>query len=128
MLRDVATLGLRERKKRETREAIADAAMRLFAARGFDAVTVEEVAEAANVSRKTVFNYFPAKEDLVFRAGSERLTALVAAIRARVPGTSVVEPFRAQTAEYLDRIERDPVDAIVAVPRLVRGSRALRDR
>ena len=60
------TEGLRERKKRQTREAIAQAAMALFVARGFDAVTVADVARAADVSEKTVFNYFPAKEDLVF--------------------------------------------------------------
>jgi AcrR family transcriptional regulator len=124
----VTTEGLRERKKRRTHEAIADAAMRLFGERGFDEVTVEEVAEAADVSRKTVFNYFPAKEDLVFRAGVERRAELVAAIRARPPGASFVEPFRAYTAAYLDRIERDPVDVSVAVPRLVMGSKALRDR
>ena len=124
----VAGEGLRERKKRETRDAIATAAMRLFSQRGFDAVTVEEIARAADVSKKTVFNYFPAKEDLVFRAGEERRAALVAAIRARPPGVSLVEPFRALTAEYLDRIARDPVDVTVAVPRLVRGSKALRDR
>ncbi|UBU18195.1 substrate-binding domain-containing protein [Nonomuraea gerenzanensis] len=56
----------RERKKAETRRAIADAAMRLFALRGFDAVTVSEVAEAADVSAKTVFNYFPVKEQLFY--------------------------------------------------------------
>jgi AcrR family transcriptional regulator len=128
LLQIVVSNGLRERKKRQTREAIAHAAMRLFAAHGFDAVTVEDVAEAANVSRKTVFNYFPAKEDLVFRAGHERRAALVAAIRERAPGTSLVQPFRALTAEHLDRIERDPVAVTIAVPRLVRGSRALRDR
>ncbi|MEV4179341.1 substrate-binding domain-containing protein [Nonomuraea sp. NPDC049709] len=56
----------RERKKAETRRAIADAALRLFALRGFDAVTVNEVAEAADVSAKTVFNYFPVKEQLFY--------------------------------------------------------------
>ncbi|TYB56553.1 LacI family DNA-binding transcriptional regulator [Nonomuraea sp. PA05] len=56
----------RERKKAETRRAIADAALRLFALRGFDAVTVSEVAEAADVSAKTVFNYFPVKEQLFY--------------------------------------------------------------
>jgi AcrR family transcriptional regulator len=124
----VTTEGLRQRKKRATHEAIAEAAMRLFGERGFDDVTVEEVAEAADVSRKTVFNYFPAKEDLVFRAGADRRAELVAAIRARPAGTSFVGPFRDHTAAYLDRIERQPVDVSVAVPRLVMGSKALRDR
>src|SRR4051812_5213589 len=56
--------GLRERKKRETRDAIAAAALALFLERGFDAVTVADVGVAANVSEKTVFNYFATKEDL----------------------------------------------------------------
>jgi AcrR family transcriptional regulator len=122
------TEGLRERKKRQTREVIAGVAMRLFLERGFDAVTVDDIARAADVSKKTVFNYFPAKEDLVFTRGAERRAALVAAIRARPPGTSIVQPFRELTEEILDRIERDPVDETLAVPRLVMGSDALRDR
>ena len=58
--------GLRERKKLQTRELIAETARRLFAERGFEAVTVAEVARAADVAEKTVFNYFPTKEDLVY--------------------------------------------------------------
>lgn len=56
--------GLRERKKRQTRQYISDVATGLFLERGFEAVTVAEVADAANVSVNTVYNYFPAKEDL----------------------------------------------------------------
>jgi AcrR family transcriptional regulator len=122
------TEGLRERKKRQTREAIAQTAMRLFAARGFDAVTVADVARAADVSEKTVFNYFPAKEDLVLHGGEERRAALIDAIRTRPAGTSIVEPFRAGTMEFIDRVRDDPVESIVAVPRLVAGSKTLRDR
>jgi AcrR family transcriptional regulator len=124
----MATAGLRERKKRQTRDTIAAAALQLFSERGFDEVTVEEVARAADVSKKTVFNYFPTKEDLVFRAREERRAALIAGLRDRPPGTSLVEPFRALTVAYLDQIERDPVEVTVAVPRLVMRSRALRDR
>ena len=58
--------GLRERKKQQTRELIAQTARDLFVAHGFDAVRVAEIAAAADVSEKTVFNYFPTKEDLVF--------------------------------------------------------------
>ena len=90
------TEGLRERKKRQTREVIARAAMRLFVARGFDEVTVADVARAADVSEKTVFNYFPAKEDLVLHGGEERRAALIEAIRTRPAGTSIVELFRAR--------------------------------
>ena len=59
-------LGLRQRKKQQTRQAIYEAARRLFAARGFDRITVAEVAREANVSEVTVFNYFPTKEDLFY--------------------------------------------------------------
>jgi AcrR family transcriptional regulator len=122
------TEGLRERKKRQTRAAIADAALRLFAAHGFDAVTVADVARAADVSEKTVFNYFPAKEDLVLHRGEERRAALIEAIRTRAPGVSIVEPFRAATLQFVDSVEHDPVESIVALPRLVAQSRSLRDR
>jgi AcrR family transcriptional regulator len=123
-----ATEGLRERKKRETREAITRAAWKLFACRGFDAVTVADIARAAKVSEKTVFNYFPTKEDLVFGAGMQRTAALIDAVRARPPGASIVEPFRRWTMDYLDRVEHDPVDSLTAIPRLVMGSDALRVR
>jgi AcrR family transcriptional regulator len=123
-----ATEGLRERKKRETRETIARTALRLFSARGFDAVTVADVAHAAGVSEKTVYNYFPAKEDLVLHGGAERLAALVEAIRGRPLGASLVEPFRNGTMAFIDQVQRGSVDAIVAVPRLVADSRSLRDR
>jgi AcrR family transcriptional regulator len=120
--------GLRDRKKRETRETITAAAMALFGARGYDAVTVADVARAAGVSEKTVFNYFPAKEDLVFNEGQARRDALLHAIRTRPAGTSLVEPFRRQTLELIDRVERGADPRIVAVPRLVAGSAVLRER
>jgi AcrR family transcriptional regulator len=123
-----ATEGLRERKKRETREAIARAAWKLFTRRGFDAVTVADVARAANVSEKTVFNYFPAKEDLVFGAGMQRTAALIEAVRSRPEGSSIVEPFRHWTMDYLDRVEHEPVESTTAIPRLVMGSDQLRMR
>jgi AcrR family transcriptional regulator len=123
-----ATEGLRERKKRQTRESIAAAAMALFRERGFDAVTIADVARAADVSEKTIFNYFGAKEDLVFREGGERRAAIIQAIRGRAAGESFVAPFRGATMAFLDRVARDPVEETVAIPRLVAGSTALRNR
>ena len=120
--------GLRERKKRMTRVAIAAVAMRLFAERGFDEVTVAEIARAADVSEKTVFNYFPAKEDLAFNRGAERQAAVVAAIRERPAGEPLTRPFRRQTHAFLDRLEHEPLDDLTIVPRLVAGSSALRER
>jgi AcrR family transcriptional regulator len=119
--------GLRERKKRQTRETIAAAAMALFEARGFDEVTIAEIARAADVSEKTISNYFPSKEDLVFGLGGRR-AALVDAIRMRAPGESVVAPFRRATLAFLDRVEHETVESIVAIPRVVVRSTALRNR
>jgi AcrR family transcriptional regulator len=120
--------GLRERKKRATRETILVQAMALFGEHGYDSVTVADVARAAGVSEKTVFNYFPAKEDLVFNEGLARREALIDAIRARPPGVSLVEPFRHQTEELIARVELGPDPRIVAIPRLVAGSTVLRER
>jgi AcrR family transcriptional regulator len=122
------TEGLRERKKRATRETIAAAAMDLFMERGFDEVTVAEVAEAAEVSEKTVFNYFPTKEELVFHPRAAWREELIEMIRERPAGTSIVEPFRHWTLHHLDGVETRPVKETVAVPRLIMGSKTLRDR
>jgi AcrR family transcriptional regulator len=86
--------GLRERKKREARQHISDVATRLFAQRGFEAVTVVEIAEAAGVAKATVTNYFPRKEDLLLDLQAEAEHLLVDAIRERPPGQPVVEAVR----------------------------------
>ena len=87
-------LGLRERKKEQRRERIADTARRLFAERGFEGVTVAEVAREANVSEGTVFNYFPTKEDLFYSGMESFEAALVDAVRTRPAGESVLAAFR----------------------------------
>lgn len=120
--------GLRERKKRATRDAIATTARRLFAARGFDAVTVAEVADAAGVSEKTVFNHFATKEDLVFGGGDTGTARLLAAIAERAPGTSVLDVFRASTEEMLDVVAAGETEDSLVVPRIVRGSPHLQQR
>ncbi len=120
--------GLRERKKRATSAAIAATARRLFAERGFDAVTVAEVAVAADVSEKTVFNHFATKEDLVFAGGEARLAQLQAAIAERPPGTSVLEVFRANSEAMLDTIALGGGDERLVVPRIVRDSPTLQTR
>ena len=97
-------LGLRESKKLLMRQEIADTAMRLFVKRGFDHVTVAEVAEAAGVSEKTVFNYFPTKEDLFFDEVPARQAAAVEAIRQRRPGESIVAALRRLQARECPRL------------------------
>jgi AcrR family transcriptional regulator len=120
--------GLRERKKRATRDAIATTARRLFAERGFDAVTVAEIAAAADVSEKTVFNHFPTKEDLVFAGGDTGMLRLVAAVRERPPGTSVLDVFRANSNAMLDVVAQGETENSLLVPRIVRGSPHLQER
>jgi AcrR family transcriptional regulator len=115
-------MGLRETKKLQTREAIAAAGMRLFVTRGFDHVTVGEIAHAAGVSEKTVFNYFPTKEDIFFDEVPERLEALAEAIRSREPGKSLVETMHGLQAKECGRLA-SPQFAHFA--RTIEGSPAL---
>ncbi|OIJ65683.1 TetR/AcrR family transcriptional regulator [Streptomyces mangrovisoli] len=86
--------GRRERKKAATRKALADAALELFLAHGYDQVSVRDVAEAADVSTTTLFKHFPSKEALVFDLDSDQEAALVAVVRERAPGTSVIQALR----------------------------------
>jgi AcrR family transcriptional regulator len=86
--------GLRERKKEQTRQLIAETARRLFTERGFERVTVAEIARAADVSEQTVFNYFRTKEDLVYWRLQSFEEELLAAIRERAPGESVLAAFK----------------------------------
>jgi AcrR family transcriptional regulator len=85
--------GLRERKKERTRGLIADTARRLFAERGFEQVTVAEIAREAEVAPATVFNYFPTKEDLFYSRLEAFEERLLAAIDGRAPGRSVLAAF-----------------------------------
>ena len=121
--------GLRARKKRATRDAIATTARRLFAERGFDAVTVAEVAAAAEVSEKTVFNHFATKEDLAFAGGEARLDQLVTDLAQRPAGTSVLDVFRATTGAMLDGLAATTGDDdFLVIPRIIRDSRVLQER
>jgi AcrR family transcriptional regulator len=122
------TEGLRARKKRVAREAIAATARRLFAERGFDTVTVAEIAAAADVSEKTVFNHFPTKEDLAFAGREQGLKRLVTDITERAPGTSVLDVFRALTASVIEDLVVPGHEDLVAVARIIRHSRTLQER
>jgi AcrR family transcriptional regulator len=94
-------VGLREQHKRRTREAIGVAAMSLFHERGYDSVTVAEVARLAGVSVATVFNYYDTKEDLFFDEVAPLLAALVAAVRDCPPGASMLAALRDQVRYQL---------------------------
>lgn len=96
--------GLRERKKEATRQAISDVATGLFLDRGFDNVSVAEIAEAAEVSRMTVFNYFPRKEDLFFDREEESRQMLRAALAERPPGEAPLTTLRRLVYSLADRV------------------------
>ena len=87
-------VGRRERKKAATRQAIADAALRLFLAHGYDQVSIRDIAEAADVSTTTVFKHFSGKEALVFDSDEDRESQLIAAVRGRAAGQGIPDALR----------------------------------
>jgi AcrR family transcriptional regulator len=118
-------VGRRERKKAATRQALADAALRLFLERGFDRVGVKEIADAADVSTTTLFKHFPSKEALVFDEEADHEAALVAAVRDRPPGQSIPQALRAQLGRrYIDPVEHPGFADFLA---LIRSTPALRE-
>ena len=120
--------GLRERRKQESRRAISGVAMALFEARGFDEVTISQVAEAAGVSKMTVTNYFPRKEDLVFDRAEAIIRSLADAVTARAPGEGLLAAVR---RDYAERIAAGDVTLGVPTPalaRMVDASHALTSR
>ncbi len=122
------TTGLRERRKQEARQAISGIAMAMFAAKGFDEVTISQIAGAAGVSKMTVTNYFPRKEDLVFDRGEVIIRSLAGAAAARAPGESLLAAIR---RDYAGRIAAGDVTLGPPTPafaRMVRGSHALTSR
>lgn len=114
--------GRRERKKAQTRQALSDAAVRLFTERGFDNVGVREVAEAADVSLSTLFKHFPSKEALVFDLDADVESALVAAVRDRAPGQSVLHALRDHMVNTRTAVPTDDPTFV-----LVESTPALRD-
>lgn len=103
-------LGLRERKKRETRRLLAEVATRLFAERGFEIVTVSDIASEVNVSEKTVFNYFETKEDLVLEGRMEVEADLLRAVRERRAGEPMIEAVRRHTLAVAARMNALPAE------------------
>ncbi|MGG8407756.1 TetR/AcrR family transcriptional regulator [Streptomyces sp. 12297] len=121
-----APMGRRERKKAATRQAIADAALRLFLERGYDDVGIREIAEAADVSTTTLFKHFPVKEALVFDEDAENEARLLAAVRERPAGQSIPAALREHALRY--RIAAAGGDArFTAFADLVDNTPALRD-
>src|ERR1700758_5702387 len=96
-----AKLGLRERKKQQTRETIARAALRLFAEQGYDETTLAEIAEAADVAPRTIFAYFDSKEDILLCEEGNFLSDLKRRLDERAAGTTTVDAIR----EFLSGIK-----------------------
>jgi AcrR family transcriptional regulator len=127
------------RKRLATRQGISDAATRLFIERGFDNVTVDEIAEAADVGRMTVFNHFPRKEDMFFDRDEEGREKLRDALRQRDAGVAPIEALRLlarraasgdppyiffspETLAFVDTIEKS--DTLIARARAIRDELA----
>ena len=94
--------GRRERKKRQTRDELMHHAARLFAQRGFDSVTTEDIAEAADVSQRTFFRHFPSKEAVLYGHVDELRDAMAAALASRPPEEHVVDGVRAAVRTIAD--------------------------
>jgi len=124
-------MGLRELKKEQTRQLIADTAWRLFADRGFDRVTVAEIAREAQVAEATVFNYFPTKEDLFYWRLEAFGTRLADAVSARPAGEPVLAAFRRALMDeggLLTQVEAGDAEALArlrTVSRMIADSPAL---
>jgi len=112
--------GLRERKRRLTRQLISDAATTMFVTRGFDNVKVSEVAERVGVSEKTVYNYFPTKEALVLDMADESLEQLARALRERGPGESLTDAVVRALKADMDGFVDSPDELIQFVPRFAK--------
>ncbi len=128
----MASVGLRVRKKQQTWGAISDAALRLFGERGFDAVSITEVAEAANVSRRTLFAYFPTKEDLIVQRFADHEDEAGRVVRQRPANVDALTALR---DHFLDGVSRhDPftgcndLPQVLVLYRLLLGTHSLASR
>ena len=122
--------GLRERKKRQTRQYISDVATGLFVERGFDAVTVAEIAAAADVSVNTVYNYFPAKEDLFFDRSAGLVDRMSRWVRGRNKGESAAAAVLRELREEIEAVSPRVglMPGYAAFMRVIEDAPALRSR
>lgn len=110
----IETVGLREQKKRETRQSISDHATRLFVERGFERTTISDIATAARVAKMTVTNYFPRKEDMAFDHHEAFVASLALTVRERRSGESALAALRRAFVDAVRR--RDPVIGFAPPP------------
>lgn len=123
-------MNLRERKKRRTRDALLRAALELFATRGYEETTVDDIAAAVDVSQRTFFRYFAGKEETAFYVPRLAETQVVEAVRARPPGEAPLEALRRAVLESWDKINETieeivPVELHMRVYRVIESTPAL---
>ena len=116
--------GLRERKKARVRETIAATAIRLFLESGFDQVSITDIAREAEVARRTLFHYFPAKEDLVLQRFADHEDEAARIVRARLPDQPPLDALRQRDPNT--GLNDDP--EIMAFLRLISGTESLAAR
>lgn len=118
--------GLRERKRRQTRQAILDAGLKLFIKHGYEETTLDDIAAAAGISRRTFFSYFKSKEEILHGAQG---TGFIGALRAAWTGTAPEEaPFDAVCRELPKLVSRFETKESIAVDRIMRSTETLRAR
>jgi AcrR family transcriptional regulator len=122
---DAAAPGLRARKRQQTRERLTRAAMALFLERGFEATTLDDIAAAADVSRRSFFHYFASKEDVVFTWQEELSAALVAAVAARPATESMLTAAENAISAMVRQVDANEA---IAMSCLKRDNPALRAR
>jgi AcrR family transcriptional regulator len=120
-----ATIGLRERKKQRTREAVVKAAFELFEERGFDGTTIAHIAETAEIAPRTFFAYFPSKDDVVFHDFEERYAEAASWLRDREPGINAIDALRAGIAGTIGKLDRAQLREKRLRKRLVRENESL---
>ncbi|WP_037152924.1 TetR family transcriptional regulator [Rhizobium freirei] len=118
--------GRRERKRRQTRERIETTALKLFLARGFDSTTIEDITEAADVSKRSFFDYFPSKEDVVAAWQDGFAGELIAAVAAQPVDAPLVDVIETAINAALRATISDPQHLAIAI--LIRDTPALRAR
>jgi AcrR family transcriptional regulator len=118
-------VGTRERKRRETLRRLTDAGVRLFIEKGFEGATVEEIAVASGVSRRTFFHYFESKDDILLSLQSDVGEMVAAEVRRAPPGSAPFELVRDAALRVCASI---PHDDMLAIDRLMRGSASVQAR
>ena len=119
------TEGLRERKRRETLQRITDAGMCLFLEKGYEATTLDDIAAAADISRRTFFYYFKSKDDILLSLQSGMGEMITGALRAETPDKRPLDAVRDAVIKACAHV---PADEMIAIDRLMRSSDAVQAR